>query len=138
MDVMGQGNFEQLLSFPEKFLREAAECGHRSFCIMAGALEGSSVESRALSHEGPWGVGYGVCTYKVQQPDPYVQLARMTVESFVRERTVPSVPEDLPEEMLHNRQVPLSVSTSTGSSGAVLGQLVLPRAASPGKSYRMP
>ena len=103
MDVMGQGNFEQLLSFPEKFLREAAECGHRSFCIMAGALEGSSVESRALSHEGPWGVGYGVCTYKVQQPDPYVQLARMTVESFVRERTVPSVPEDLPEEMLHNR-----------------------------------
>lgn len=65
MEVMGQAAFSQLFNFDEMFLENAAECGHRSFVIMAGALDGMTVTSEKLSHEGTFGVGYGVCTYLI-------------------------------------------------------------------------
>ena len=128
MDVMGRAAFDELLDFDETFCDRAAECGHRSFCIMAGTLDGLAVEAERLSHEGTFGVGYGVCTYRVTGEDPsrhcleiwrerqkkeldakrqgedaYVRLARATVESWVRERKRPALPDDLPEEMLRDR-----------------------------------
>ena len=65
MDVMGKGRFDELTHFPDELLENAAECGHRSFCIMAGFLEGYDVKPKALSHEDVFGVGYGVCTYEM-------------------------------------------------------------------------
>ena len=128
MDVMGRAAFDELLDFDETFCDRAAECGHRSFCIMAGALDGLAVEARKLSHEGTFGVGYGVCTYRVTGEDPsrhcletwrqrqrrsleekrekedsWVRLARATVNAWVVERRRPGLPEDLPEEMLRER-----------------------------------
>ena len=128
MDVMGRAAFEELLDFDETFCEKAAECGHRSFCIMAGALDGLAVEERMLSHEGTFGVGYGVCTYRVtgedasrcsldlwrdrqqqmleekrRKEDAYVALARATVDSWVGEGKRPELPEDLPDEMLKER-----------------------------------
>lgn len=65
MDVMGNADFSKLLQFPEEFCRKAGECGHRSFTILAGALEGLKVHAQRLSYEGPFGVGYGICAYQV-------------------------------------------------------------------------
>lgn len=65
-DVMmdcGSGNFGKLLKYDEAFLEEVAQCGHRSFCIMAGALDGIAVKSRFFSHEDVTGVGYGICSF---------------------------------------------------------------------------
>ena len=128
MDVMGRAAFDELLDFDETFCDKAAECGHRSFCIMAGALDGLSVETQKLSHEGTFGVGYGVCTYLVtgndpsrccldvwrerqkrnldekrQKEDAYVRLARASVSSWVGEGKKLALPEDLPVEMLRDR-----------------------------------
>ena len=133
MDVMGRAAFGELLDFDENFCERAAECGHRSFCIMAGALDGYELEVNKLSHEGTFGVGYGICTYVVKQSgetkertgrdflsiweeqrrrvlmeqrakeDPYVKLARSTVEAFVTEGTKPEVPADIPDEMRNKR-----------------------------------
>lgn len=127
-EAMDQGDFMRILSFDEGFCDKAAECGLRSFQIMAGALDGKSVDARLLSYEGPFGVGYAVASFivtgdddtrrfgaryedeqrmKVQQAraheDPYVTLARASVEHFVREGTPLPRPEDLPEEMLTQR-----------------------------------
>lgn len=66
MDVLGRGAFRELLDFSEAFCERAGECGHRSFVIMAGALEGREVAARQLSYEGPFGVGYGICAYEVR------------------------------------------------------------------------
>ena len=66
MDVMGSGDFEKLKDFDLSFLEPAAECEHRSFCMMAGALKGSEVAPERLSHEDVFGVGYGVCKYEVK------------------------------------------------------------------------
>ena len=74
MDVMGRAAFDELLDFDEGFCERAAECGHRSFCILAGALDGKRTEAEKLSHEGTFGVGYGVCTYRVTGDDHERQL----------------------------------------------------------------
>ena len=128
MDVMGRAAFGELFDFPESFCEKAAECGHRSFTIMAGALDGLAVETEKLSHEGTFGVGYGVCIYEVtgrdtdryfleeyrqreeekararkESEDPYVRLARQTIETYVKTGRKICVPEDLPEEMYARR-----------------------------------
>jgi aromatic ring-opening dioxygenase LigB subunit len=53
MDVMGRAAFGELLDFDEGFCERAAECGHRSFTIMAGCFDGVKVKAERLSYEGP-------------------------------------------------------------------------------------
>lgn len=124
MDVMGRGAFGELLDFTEAFCERAGECGHRSFAIMAGCFDGRSVSAEALSYEGPFGVGYGVCVYMpgekdehrhfllaaLQQEeergkarkageDAYVRLARLSVETYVKTGKRARLPDNLPEEL---------------------------------------
>ena len=128
MDVMGRAAFDELLDFDESFCEKAAECGHRSFCILAGALDGLSVEVKRLSHEGTFGVGYGVCTYRVtgtdlsrrcldiretrrkrmieekqRREDAYVRLARKAVTAWVADGQRLRLPPDLPADMMNRR-----------------------------------
>ena len=128
MDVCGRAAFGELFDFDETFCERAAECGHRSFVIMAGAFDGLAVRAQALSHQDVTGVGYGICTFYPEGPDEnrhfleqylekvdrelkekraasdiYVQLARTAVEHYVAGREVIGVPKDLPKEMLNHR-----------------------------------
>lgn len=128
MEVMGAAAFDQLFDFTEEFCDKAAECGHRSFVILAGTLDRLAVKAEKLSHEGTFGVGYGVCTYEVEgraperdflrqyeekiaeevkrwkeSEDAYVRLARQTIEAYVGERRQISIPKDLLEEMYESR-----------------------------------
>ena len=128
MDVCSRASFGELFDFDETFCDRAAECGHRSFVIMAGAFDGLSVKATKLSHEDVTGVGYGICTFYPGEPDdgrhflekhleeaagklaaaraaedPYVQLARKTVESYILHRARPEIPDDLPPEMTLRR-----------------------------------
>lgn len=116
MDVMGKADFMRLMEFDPGFCENAAECGHRSFVIMAGVLDRTAVKTEVLSHEGPFGVGYGICTYKPCGPDDsrnfleqyelseknsiadhkkkedeYVALARSTTEIYIRSGKIPKV-----------------------------------------------
>ncbi len=118
MDVMERGAFSELLEFPEDFCEKAAECGHRSFTIMAGALDCLDVAPKKLSYEGPFGVGYGICAFtprgrnpgrnfldkyeaaeklRIQKQhaaeDDYVHLARRTIEEYICHRRKPAVNE---------------------------------------------
>ena len=109
METMGRASFGELLEYPESFCEKAGECGHRSFTIMAGCLDRRAVEAHRLSYEGPFGVGYGICTYTVTgtdearaflkryeekqhrkavedkgREDIYVRLARKSLETYIR------------------------------------------------------
>lgn len=70
MKVMGDADFPGLLDFDEVFLDKAMECGHRSFTILGGALEeeqkSGRIRAKCLAHEATFGVGYGFCTYHIQ------------------------------------------------------------------------
>ena len=101
IDVMSQRDFEALLHFDPAFLDAAEECGHRSFTIMAGALSGLSVTPQVLSHQNTFGVGYGTGIFRAE--DPYVALARQTVEAYVKTGTLIAVPNGLPDAMTQNR-----------------------------------
>lgn len=128
MEVMGAGNFAELFEFSENFCEKAGECGHRSFTIMAGAFDKTEVKSEKLSYEGPFGVGYGVCTFEAsgenplrnfreqfeererirlaalrEKEDPYVRLARRTIESYIISGRKPQMPGDLPADLLERR-----------------------------------
>ena len=128
MDVCGRAAFGELFEFDESFCEKAAECGHRSFVILAGAFDGLRVRAEALSHQDRTGVGYGICTFYPEGPDPerqflksyqekterecreraeksdaYVRLARAAVEAWILRRERLPLPEGLPAEMLTRR-----------------------------------
>ena len=63
MASMGAGDFKSLLNFDEGLLDASMECGHRSFTIMGGAFDGLKFDTKQLSHEATFGVGYGFCIY---------------------------------------------------------------------------
>ena len=121
------GDFLALLTADPGLCERAAECGLRSFQIMAGALDRTPVRAELLSHEGPFGVGYGIAAftptgaagsdpsrafgeqYEVWHADdmarrraaesPWVQLARFSLESYVREGRRIDPARDLPDDL---------------------------------------
>ena len=128
MDVCSRAAFGELFDFDETFCERAAECGHRSFVIMAGAFDGISVDAEQLSHEDVTGVGYGICIFHPQGPDesrhfldqylaqqekkldaarnaedPYVKLARASVEHYILHHKELPLPQDLPSELVSRR-----------------------------------
>ncbi len=128
MDVCARAAFGELFDFGESFCEKAAECGHRSFVMMAGAFDGLAVEAKALSHQDVTGVGYGVCTFypRGEDPDrrflerylrrlreeaaarrasedPWVRLARAALEAWVRGRETLPLPPGLPAELRETR-----------------------------------
>lgn len=126
--VFSTGDFVQLLTTPQDLAEGAAECGLRSFWIMAGALDRLAVEPALLSYEGPFGVGYGTAVFDVkgrdahrdcgaqaarqhekdmaaikEKEDIYVRLARLSLETFVKSSSYARLPEGLPAELLERR-----------------------------------
>ena len=128
MDVCSGARFGELFDFAENFCEKAAECGHKSFVIMAGALDGCAVEATQYSHEDVTGVGYGICSFipkgedegrrflsarlksvqaeleqKRAKSDAYVKLARESAEYFVKNGDVMPLPDWVPDELLKAR-----------------------------------
>ena len=69
MKYMGEGDFLSLLMLPPKLRNNAAECGYGPFVILAGCLDKTEVNSKLLSYECPFGVGYGVASFSCVGPD---------------------------------------------------------------------
>lgn len=123
--TMASGDFLEFLTIDPALCERAAECGLRSFQVMAGALDGLAVEPQLLSHEGTFGVGYAIALFPVTgrddsrcyekdyllakndrlatrkaNEDPWVKLARRSLETYVKtSQRLTSLPEDLPAEM---------------------------------------
>lgn len=123
--AMESGDFLQFLTMDPALCERAAECGLRSFQIMAGVLDGLGVEPELLSYESVTGVGYGVATFTVTGPDesryfaaqyeemeharlaerkvaedPWVRLARLSLETYVRTgKRLERLPDGLPSEL---------------------------------------
>ena len=135
--ALGSGAFLELLTADPSLCERAAECGLRSFQIMAGALDRTPVTAELLSYEGPFGVGYGVACFlpsgaagsdpsrafgeayetwhaadmerRRAGEDAYVALARASLEHRVGTGRRLPVPDGLPPELL-SRQAGAFVS----------------------------
>lgn len=64
--VFARGTLQELFALDPVMCENAAECGLRSFEIMAGALEGLPFRPQLLSYEGPFGVGYAIAAFEVE------------------------------------------------------------------------
>lgn len=119
-EALGKGDFLSLLQMDADLSEGAAECGLRSFWIMAGAFDRKAVKSELLSYEGPFGVGYGVAAFHEtgddekrdfgtqlryalikdrENEDPLVRLARLSLETYVKTGRYAELPQDLPGEL---------------------------------------
>ncbi len=127
-EALAIGDFLKLFTFDSHFVRKAAECGLSSFTMMAGVLDGYQVEPKLLSYEGPFGVGYAVAKYKVLEKDdtrkfdeiyssnelketdsiriiedPYVKLARESLEYYIKHHKKMKIPENSLDELINNK-----------------------------------
>ncbi|HZK02158.1 MAG TPA: AmmeMemoRadiSam system protein B, partial [Anaerovoracaceae bacterium] len=126
--AMESGDFLKFMQFDEGFLEAAGECGLRGFVVMAGALDGISVDSKLLSYEGPFGVGYAVASFYPKDTDEtrnfdvqyqkglkseiddvrdaegeLVRLARLSLETYVKERKYLKEPTELSEKITKHK-----------------------------------
>ena len=127
------GDLVDILAMDPSLAERAAECGLKSFQMMVGALDRTRVRSELLSHEGPFGVGYGVGAFEPEGDEAtdescdrlatylelrsadlrdrkahesaHVRLARLSLEAYVRERRRIAVPRDLPQELRSNDEL---------------------------------
>ena len=141
-EAFRDGDFLSLLSADPGLCERAAECGLRSFQIMAGALDRTPVAAELLAHEGPFGVGYGIAAFTPTGPvgsdetrdfgeqydawhaqdlkrrreaeDPWVRLARFSLESYVRDGRRVRAACDLPSELAESLPEELT-STRSGA-----------------------
>jgi len=131
----------ELLQADPGFCERAAECGFKSLAILLGAFDGYKVNSKVLSYEGPFGVGYLCASFESGEKlesllpeliksedekiktarngeDEFVKIARAGVEHFTREGKRLKCPETLSKELLNSRA---GVFVSIKKDGALRG-----------------
>jgi len=120
-DVVGIFNMDNLL------VRNAYECGLRSCYIMLGVMNGYDIKGKLLSYEGPFGVGYGVMkfdmnnkkvdisdkiyetlekTYQEKQKNssPYIRLAQQSLSEYLNTGKYIDIPDYVTDDMLTNKR----------------------------------
>ena len=126
IENLENGNVVNIFNMEKCMIEEAGECGLRSLYILLGAMEGNSIQGELLSYEGPFGVGYGVMKFKqesenisnldkllkikeesfnkkISNSNPYVKLARESLNYYFKYKRLMIASNDLPREMLEER-----------------------------------
>jgi AmmeMemoRadiSam system protein A/AmmeMemoRadiSam system protein B len=128
IQMIKQQNLSAMFEWETDFCNRAAVCGLGSFAMMAGALDKTKWKGDLLSYEGPFGVGYAVASFLVQDSeptdtsqkeiDPYIQLAQSSLEYYLKHKKVMSVPSNLPSDLVDRRH---GVFVSVHKKGALRG-----------------
>ena len=128
VEALNSGDYLRLLLIPPELAEAAAECGLRSYWIMAGALDRKDVKTKCLSYEATFGVGYGVawaevtgtnekrnlgeeyekfCQLEMEKiranEDEYTRLARKSLECFLTKGKKLALPTDLTADLTQRR-----------------------------------
>lgn len=122
LDNLQKGNVLDVFNMDKYVVECAGECGLRSVFIMLGAMDKEKVKGELLSYEGPFGVGYGVMSFdnelkndstleslinmkkenlnkKVLNSNPYVKLARESLNHYYSSGHLMQKPSNLPKEL---------------------------------------
>lgn len=143
IDIVEGGDPHGFAELDAVMCENAAECGLSGFIMMAGALEQATVDSgvgftsQLISHEGPFGVGYGVAIFELkdlsgslsreaktlEHNDPLVKLAVKTINDYVLNGTTPDIPK-LPSSEPARSGCFVSIHTaSTGDLRGCIGTI---------------
>lgn len=97
VDIIKSGDYERLLDIDEYCEEASANCGYPSLLMLYGVIQAYPMDSQFLSYESPFGVGYATAMLHVMKKDPYVALAKETLEHFVIHRQLLTL-----DSVLHN------------------------------------
>jgi AmmeMemoRadiSam system protein A/AmmeMemoRadiSam system protein B len=112
VELLKAGDVKGLLGMSPELLDSAGECAFNSTVVLLGCLAGCDVKAEILSYEGPFGVGYCIAQLHssssesgeaVKAADPYVGLAKQSLETYVKTGKPMSIPDNLPAELLTER-----------------------------------
>lgn len=81
IDCLKEANAKELMSLPRDLVERAGECGYRPIIMMMGALHGKKVKPEVLSYEAPFGVGYVVASFEIEDETSCSVCSRGIVES---------------------------------------------------------
>lgn len=95
--ALEDNDVEALRSIPADLIRRAGECGLRPAHALLGAVAGTRLKPELLSYEAPFGVGYAVFSFR--SATGLVELARESLEAYVKEGRMTRAPTPLPEEL---------------------------------------
>lgn len=122
LDNLKKGDVLSVFNMDRYMVECAGECGLKSVFIMLGSMEGEEVKGNLLSYEGPFGVGYGVMSFnnefknqsslkelinmkqelfnkKISTQNPYVRLARESLNHYYTYGHFMLKPNNLPKEL---------------------------------------
>lgn len=65
IDFLNNKKIEEIMALDEELVTEAGECGFRSILILLGIMAELNFQTKILSYEGPFGVGYLVAKFEL-------------------------------------------------------------------------
>lgn len=102
-ELLKSGDVGGIIGIDRAMAESAGECGLRSIIMMLGAADGQEIETKVLSYEGPFGVGYMVAEMiPVNKPRPSLlnQLFENRKEKIENRRAGESLPVSLARQAL--------------------------------------
>ncbi len=94
VNAIVRGDASGVMDIDPDLRNRAGECGYRSIVVALGTVGQYLRDHQVLSYEGPFGVGYMVAVLADANMLPQ-ELARLAVETFIREGKVIEPPTDL-------------------------------------------
>ncbi len=133
----------RIIDVDQELRRTAGECGYRSMLVALGAIKGLSQACEVLNYEAPFGVGYLVAQLtnaKAAEHEHAVEhrvssgadsepatelpaLARLAVETFVRNGKQITVPENAPGLLSARAACFVSIKTHSGDLRGCIGTI---------------
>jgi AmmeMemoRadiSam system protein A len=117
-ESLEQMDAERILNIADDLAEDAGECGLRPIIMLMGALDNFEAEPKIYSYEGPFGVGYLVAGFRIGG-SAHTQLARRSLEYYLRTGEIMPVPQPVPEGMEERAGVFVSLKKSGRLRGCI-------------------
>ncbi|MDR3178576.1 MAG: AmmeMemoRadiSam system protein A [Oscillospiraceae bacterium] len=134
-------DFEKIVNIDTHLMENAGECGLRSLIILGGVMDGLDFKSEVLSYECPYGVGYLIAKFfsegdceksslfsyvkkKLDEcfkksSDIYVDLARKSIESYVKNKKKLVLSDEFKELAFDKKGVFVSIHKNGNLRGCI-------------------
>ncbi len=141
ISLLEDGDVLGIFNMDPTTVKEAGECGLRSYYIMLGAMDGYNIKGNLLSYEGTFGVGYSIMKFalekndksaydtlledrqnkiktKLENADPYVRLARESLTGYLIDGNYIDIPSYVTDEM---KEIKRGVFVTLKKEGSLRG-----------------
>jgi MEMO1 family protein len=100
VDALRDQDWQRIQGADPELIEEAGECGLRPLTMLLGAASEAGLQSRVLSYEGPFGVGYPVVAFSAAAPAFDIQdVGRRAIEAYLRHRQLIEPPQPIPRAL---------------------------------------